>query len=77
MPQVKVTRPQVKKILEQAGWVVLDLFETGKDPNHYRTAMVQVEINDPSEIDSLLPKVFREFSGHTNFSMAIWEEDEE
>ncbi|MGH0831283.1 hypothetical protein ACQVTX_23695 [Bacillus pretiosus] len=72
--QVKITKPQVRKLLEQNGEVTLDLFERGKDPNHYMTAIFQTTIKDMSEIDGRVSDAFKNFSGHRNFSMSIWKE---
>ncbi len=75
--QVKITKPQVKKLLEQNGEVTLDLFERGKDPNHYMTAIYQITIKDINEIDGRASDGFKNFSGHRNFSMSIWKDEEE
>lgn len=75
--QVKVTKPQVKRLLEQNGEVVLDLFSKGKDPNHYMTAVLQATIKDVNEIDERLPEAFKKFSGREDFSMSIWKDDED
>lgn len=75
--EVKVTKPQVKKMLEKHGEVEINLFERGKDPNHYMTTIFQATIKDMSELDDKLPEAFKKAFGHKNFSMAIWKDTEE
>ncbi|EOO44147.1 hypothetical protein [Bacillus cereus] len=74
--QVKITKPQVKKLLEKNGEVTLDLFERGKDPNYFMTAIYQVTIKDINEIEGRVSDGFKDFSGHRNFSMSIWKDEE-
>jgi hypothetical protein len=72
---IKVTKPQIKKLLEKSEQVELNLFNKEKDPNHFMTSMLVVDIKSIDEIEERLPKAFRDFSGHSQFSFAIWEDD--
>jgi len=75
--EIKVSRPQVKKLLQEHGKVELDLYEKGKDPNHYMTTMMQVRITDISELDNRVLESFKKAFGKKEFSIAIWKDDEE
>ncbi|HDR8453974.1 TPA: hypothetical protein QC364_000766 [Bacillus cereus] len=75
--EVKVTKPQIKKMLEKHGEVTLTLFERGTDPNDRYKGTMQATIKDISEIDGRLVEAYRKFSGRSQFSLAIWKDEEE
>ncbi|URJ76322.1 hypothetical protein MF621_004028 (plasmid) [Bacillus velezensis] len=77
MAYVKVTKPQVKKLLEEKGTVELSLYKEGRDPNHYMAGIMDVTVRDLGELENRLPEAYKEFSGYSNFNMAIWKEDDE
>ena len=75
--EVKVTKSQVKKLLEKHGEVELDLYEKGKNPNNLMTAILSTKIVDIKDFDEKLLKLFKEFSERKAFDMAIWKDDDE
>ncbi len=77
MPHITVTKPRVKKLLEEHDSVELSLYDKGKDPDHFMTATMIVDVKSVEDLEKLLPKAYKEFSGHSNFSMAIWQDDDE
>ncbi|QRV11404.1 hypothetical protein JR311_19680 (plasmid) [Bacillus velezensis] len=77
MTYVKVTKPQVKKLLKEQSAVDLSLYKEGRDPNHYMAGIMDVTVRDLDELENRLPEAYKQFSGYSNFNMAIWKDDDE
>ncbi len=39
--------------------------------------IMDVTVRDLGELENRLPEAYKEFSGYSNFNMAIWKEDDE
>ncbi|MCY7947958.1 hypothetical protein P8891_05655 [Bacillus atrophaeus] len=74
MPYVKATKSLIEKLLEEQNEVHLLVHEKGDNPNApptiYRS--VDTSITDISELENRIPKLYKEFSGHDNFNIAVW-----